>query len=383
MNSARSNSLLGVAVTLLLAASAPALASPASAAAGGSGAAAPVSIATVSRGDMSVRIPALGTVTPLATVTVKPRLSGELVEIGFTEGQLVRPGDFLAQIDPRPYQLAVSQAEGNLRRDQALLARSRLELKRLKEGGTPDLDLQKATVEQYLGAVEADEAAVAGAKLTLEHTRIVASVTGRTGLRQVDQGNYVSPTDASGIVVITQLQPITVILPLPEDIIGQIATPLAARASLPVIIYDRSDSTKLAEGKVLTLDNQIDTTTGTVKLRAIFDNADGALFPNQFVNVRLVVDTLHDQLLIPASAVHRGAVNGVPGSFVYLVDTKESTVSVRTVQLGVADGEHVSVTGGLSAGDVVVTGDGSSLRDGAKVLLPGTPTAQQGQHARG
>jgi multidrug efflux system membrane fusion protein len=348
-----------------------------------------VSVATVEDGDIPVRIPALGTITPLSTVTVKTPINGQLVKIGFTEGMLVHTGDFLAQIDPRPYQAALDQAEGNLRRDQALLANARLDLKRyedlLKDGGIPSqqVDTQKATVAQDVGTVETDEASVASAKVNLGYTHIVSPTTGRVGLRQVDQGNYVTPGDVNGIVVVTQLQPITAIFPVPEDNVSQVSRRLTAGATLPVVAFDRSNQGKLAEGKLLTLDNQIDTTTGTIKLRAIFDNKDGALFPNQFVNVQLVVDTLHDQILMPSGASHRGAPNGVIGDFVYLVNKADSTVSVRTVQLGVSDGERVVVTQGLAAGDIVVTEGGDRLRDGARVLLPGAPLPKPGEPPAG
>jgi multidrug efflux system membrane fusion protein len=341
-----------------------------------------VAIATVSSGDIPIRLPALGTITPLATVTVKTQISGQLQKIAFTEGQLVHQGDFLAQIDPRPYQAALNQADGNLKRDEALLGDAKLDLKRyqdlLKQDGisAQQVDTQKALVAQYTGTVEADEASLASAKVNLQYTHIVSPVTGRVGLRQVDQGNYVTPGDANGIVVITQLQPITALFPIPEDNVSQVSRRLTQGATLPVIAYDKGNTDKLAEGKLLTLDNQIDTTTGTVKLRALFDNQDGALFPNQFVNVQLVVDTLHDQVVMPTAAVHRGAPNGIPGTFVYLVDTKASKVSVRPVTLGTQDGERVAVTAGLRAGDVVVTEGGDRLRDGAQVLLPGAPPPQ-------
>jgi multidrug efflux system membrane fusion protein len=312
--------------------------------------------ATAVRGDMAIRLPALGTITPLATVTVKPLLSGQLTRLAFTEGQMVHKGDLLAQIDARTYQAVFDLARVTLKRDQALLEGAR------QEGG------QKAIVAQ--SAVEVDEAALAAAKVNLENTRIVSPVTGVVGLRQVDEGNYVTPADANGIVVVTQQQPITAVFSLPEDNLLPISRRMTAGGTLPVTAWDRSHQTKLGEGKLLALDNQIDTTTGTAKLRAIFDNKDGALFPNQFVNIELVVDTLHDQVVMPTAAAHRGAApNGVFGTFVYVVNTKTSTVSVRSVTLGTIDGDRVAVTAGLVAGDVVVTEGGDRLRDGAQVLL--------------
>jgi multidrug efflux system membrane fusion protein len=337
-----------------------------------------VGIATASMGDIQVRIPALGTVTPLATVTVKTQISGQLQKIGFREGQLVHAGDFLAQIDPRPYDAALLQAKGNLRRDQAQLADARTNLKRyedlIKEDAVAaqQLDTQRALVDQYEGTVESDKAQVSAAEVNLAYTHIVSPVTGRVGLRQVDAGNYVTPNDANGIVVITQLEPITAIFPIPEDNVAGILHRMNAGSALPVEAYDRSNSTKLAVGKLLTLDNQIDTTTGTIKLRALFDNHDGALYPNQFVNVQLLEDTLHDQIVMPNAAVRRGAPNGVVTTFVYLVKP-DSTVTVRPVTLGVLDGERVAVKEGLKVGDVVVTDGGDRLRDGATVALPGKP----------
>ena len=334
-----------------------------------------VSVAAATAGSIDVRIPALGTITPLATVTVKTQISGQLQKIAFQEGQLVHAGDFLAQIDPRPYEAALAQARGNLRRDQALLADARLDLKRFEELITEDsiaqqqLDTQRALVDQYTGTVESDQAMVNSAQVNLQYTHIVSPVTGRVGLRQVDPGNYVTPGDPNGIVVVTQLQPITAIFSVPEDNVTLLMQRLHAGATLTADAFDRSNSTRLAEGKVLTVDNEIDTTTGTIKLRALFDNQDGLLFANQFVNIQLRVNVLENQTIIPGSGVHRGAPQGVISTFVYLVNN-DSTVSVRPVTLGVSDGERVAITKGLKPGDVVVTEGGDRLRDGATVLLP-------------
>ncbi len=352
-----------------------------------------VSIATVGTGDIQIRIPALGTITPLATVTVRTQISGQLQKIVFKEGQLVKQGEFLAQIDPRPYEATLAQAQGNLRKDQSLLADAKLDLKRFEELIKEDsvaqqqLDTQRALVEQYEGTIEADQAQIKTAQINLAYCHITSPVTGRIGLRQVDEGNYVTPGDANGIAVVTQLQPITAIFAIPEDNVGAIMQRLHDGAQLQVEAYDRSNANKLAVGKLLTVDNQIDVTTGTVKLRAQFDNTDGKLFPNQFVNIQLLQDTLHDQTIMPTAAVHRGAPNGVNSTFVYRIKD-DSTAAVVPVQLGVADGETVGVVSGLSVGDVVVTEGGDRLRDGAEVELPAnTPihappkqTAATGRH---
>jgi multidrug efflux system membrane fusion protein len=347
---------------------------------GGQDIAVAVGTATVVNGDIQIRIPALGTVTPLATVTVRTQITGQLQKIAFTEGQIVHAGDFLAQIDPRPYEAALLEAKGNLRRDQALLANAKLDLQRyegmIKEDAVAQqqVDTQRALVDQYEGVVEADQGQIKSAEVNLQYTRIVAPIGGRVGLRQVDQGNYVTPGDANGIVVLNQLQPITVLFTIPEDNVPAIAALLQARRILKVEAYDKANNGKLADGRLLTLDNAIDTTTGTIKLRALFENKDGALFANQFVNVSLLQDTLHDQKIMPNSAVHRGAPNGVVTNFVYLVNP-DSTVSVRTVTLGVLDGERVAVLDGLQPGDVVVTEGGDRLRDGAPVVLPNAKPA--------
>ena len=349
---------------------------------GSQGANAPmaVAVATATSGDIAVKVPALGTVTPLATVTVKTQISGQLQQIAFREGQIVHQGEFLAQVDPRPYADALEQMQGNLRRDQALLANARVDQQRyqdiLAQGLIPaqQLDTQKALVQQYEGTVASDEAQVSTAKLNLQYTHIVAPVSGQVGLRQVDQGNYVTPGDTNGIVVVTQLQPVSVIFPMPEDNLPAIRQRLHDGAVLPVEAYDRADTIKLADGRLQSLDNEIDPTTGTIKMRALFDNQDGALFANQFVNVRLLQDTLKDQVIIPVAAVQHGAPNGVNSTFVYRVNP-DNTVAVRPVTIGTADGERVAITAGLKAGDIVVTEGGDRLRDGATVILPGPAAA--------
>jgi multidrug efflux system membrane fusion protein len=347
-----------------------------------------VSVATVASGDIQLRIPALGTVTPLATVTVRTQISGVMQKILFTEGQTVHQGDALAQIDPRPYEAAEQQMRGNLRRDQALLANAKLDSKRyeglVKEDAIAEqqLDTQRALVDQYQGTIESDEGQLKTASVNLLYTRITAPVTGRVGLRQVDQGNYVTPGDANGIVVINQLQPITVIFSIPEDNVSELMRRLHSGAALTVEAYDRTNSAKLADGKLLTVDNEIDVTTGTVRLRAQFENADGLLFPNQFVNVQLLQEVLQNQIIMPNSAVRRGAPNGVVSTFVYVVNP-DHTVAVRPVTLGVVDGERVAVTRGLTAGEVVVTEGGDRLRDGAEVQLPGTAGPAAAAHPAG
>ena len=254
---------------------------------------------------------------------------------------------------------------------------ARLDLKRYEDLITQDsvaeqqVDTQRSLVDQDVGTVASDEAQVKTAKVNLIYCHITSPVTGRVGLRQVDQGNYVTPGDTNGIVVITQLQPITAIFPIPEDNVTKVMQRLHDGASLAAEAYDRTNSTKLATGQVLTVDNQIDVTTGTVKLRALFDNKDNMLFPNQFINIQLLVDDLKNQVVMPNAAVHRGAPNGVAATFVYLVNA-DDTVSVRPVTLGVVDGENVGVTAGVTPGAVVVTEGGDRLRDGAQVSLPGS-----------
>ncbi len=321
------------------------------------------------QGDIPIAVNALGTVTPLATVTVKTQIAGQLQEIAFTEGQLVRKGDFLAQIDPRPYQAQLDQYMGQLARDKALLAAAEIDLRRYKilveqnSIATQQLDTQTSLVAQYKGAVETDKAQVDNAKINLVYCHITSPITGRVGLRQVDAGNYVQTSDTNGIVVITQLQPMTVVFTVPEDSIPAIMERTRSGNGLTVLTYDRNGSTKLAQGKLLTLDNQIDSTTGTVKLKAIFDNTDNVLFPNQFVNTVLQLDVLHGQITIPQAAVQRGSL----GTYVYVVN--DDTVSARQVKTGPASGDVISVTSGLKVGEKVVTDGLDKLRDGAKVTI--------------
>src|SRR6185437_15420938 len=323
----------------------------------------PVVSAAVAAGDMPITLDALGTVTPLATVTVRTQINGQLTQIAFQEGQHVKKGDFLAQIDPRPYQIALEQAEAQLAKDAALLKNAQLDLTRyqklLKQDSISQQqrDTQEYLVRQYEGTAKADEAQVATAKLNLSYCRIVAPVTGRVGLRQVDPGNYVQTSDANGIVVITQLQPISVIFTLPEDKLPAVARRVRQGATLNATAFDRSGTVKLDTGRLETIDNQIDTTTGTVKLRAIFDNAEQVLYPNQFVNIQLLVDTLTGADLVPNAAVQRGA----PGTFVYVVKPDE-TVAAQPVTLGPGDDQRIVVTKGLEPGQIVVVDGADRLK---------------------
>jgi membrane fusion protein, multidrug efflux system len=328
----------------------------------------PVLADTAQQGAIDITLDELGTVTPLATVTVRTQISGQLMKLLFREGQTVAKGDLIAEIDSRPYDLALAQMQGQLARDQALLKNAELDLARYKKLAAQDsiphqqFDTQDALVHQLQGTVMTDQAQVDNARLNVAYCHITAPVGGRVGLRQVDVGNYVQTNDTNGIVVITQIQPITVIFTVPEDEVPAIMRRLQAGATLPVIAYDRSRTVKLAAGQLSTVDNQVDTSTGTVKLRAQFENTDFALFPNQFVNVRLTVDTLSDTTIVATSAVQRGAA----GTFVYVVKP-DDTVTVRPVKLGPSEGERVAVESGLAPGEAVVVDGADKLRDGAKV----------------
>jgi membrane fusion protein, multidrug efflux system len=340
--------------------------------AGGGRNAGPMSIVpeVVGKGDIGVNINALGTVASLATVTVRTQISGYLMKIDFTEGNEVKKGDLLAEIDPRPYEAALAQAKGQLARDEAMLKGAQVDLARYQglaaQNAVPHqtLDTQVALVAQNQGTVEADKASVRSAEVNLAYCHIVSPIDGRVGLRLVDQGNYVTPGDTNGLVVITQLQPISVLFTVPEDNLQAIAKRTRAGAVLPVTALDRTGSAKIADGSMASFDSQIDPTTGTIKLRALFPNEDRLLYPNQFVNVRLLLDTHKDVTTISTAGIQRGA----PGTFVYLVNA-DSTVSVRPVKLGVTDGEHVEVLSGLAPGERIVIDGADKLRDGAKVVV--------------
>jgi membrane fusion protein, multidrug efflux system len=323
-------------------------------------------------GDVRVILNELGTVTPLATVTVQTQINGQLTEVGFTEGQLVKKGDFLAQIDPRPYEYLKEQYEGQLARDQGLLAQAQMDRKRYETLAQQNsiarqqAEDQVFVVQQYAGAVKQDQGLVDAQALNISYCRILSPITGRVGLRLVDPGNYVQTTSSTGMAVITQLQPISVVFSVPEDELPDIAPQFAAGTPLLVTAYDRSNLRQLAVGKVSAIDNQIDTTTGTVKVRAQFDNESNTLFPNQFVNVRLLVKTLQNVVTVPTSAIQRGA----PGAYVYVINA-DNTVSVRQVSTGPVDGNVTAINSGLSAGDRVVTDGTDRLRDGLKVTIAG------------
>jgi membrane fusion protein, multidrug efflux system len=331
----------------------------------------PVGVATAKSGDMPVTLSGLGTVTPLATVTVQPQISGYLMSVGFAEGQHVKKGDFLAQIDPRPYQVALELNLAQLAKDQASLKGAEIDLKRYNtlaaqnSIATQTRDDQIYTVAQDKAQVQVDQANVDTEKLNLVYCHITSPVTGRVGLRQVDPGNYVTPTSsATGIVVVTQTEPISVIFTLPEDSLPEVLKQWHAGVELPVTAYDRTGTVKIATGKLETIDNQIDPTTGMVKLRAIFPNTDESLFANQFVNAKILVHTLSNVALVPTAAIQRGA----PGTFVYKV-TPNRTVAVQKVTLGPTDGETVAVLSGLEPGDQVVDDGTDRLKAGAKITI--------------
>jgi membrane fusion protein, multidrug efflux system len=357
----------------------------------------PVGVSQITTGDMPVQLMGLGTVTPMATVTVQTQINGVLTAVGYKEGQIVQKGQFLAQIDPRPYQIALEQAQGALAHDTGLLNQAKSDLQRYVA-----LDRQNAIakqtvtdqeflVQQDQGLVLEDQASVNTQKLNLVYCHIVSPVTGRVGLRLVDPGNYVQTSSATGLVVLTQLQPITVIFVLPEDQIQAVSQETGGGARLAVTAFDRNQERVIAQGVLTTIDNTVDTTTGTVKLRATFPNENLALFPNEFVNAQLLLKTLKNAIEVPVRAVQTGA----PGSFVYLVRPNR-TAHVQVIKTGVTDGDFTQVLSGLKPGDTVVTDGAGLLREGAKVRVmpngsaapvqvnngPGAPPGQQPQNAR-
>ena len=340
----------------------------------------PVVAAPARKGNIDVRIDALGTVTPRNMVVVHSRVDGQLLGVGFREGQVVKKGEMLAQIDPRPFEVQLTQALGQMARDQAQLKNAQVDLERYRTLLTQDsiskqqVDTQEALVRQYQGAVQSDQGAIDNAKLQITYARIVAPISGRVGLRQVDPGNMVHASDSNGLVTITQVQPITVIYPVPEDNVPRIVKRVQSGQEVAVEAFDRSGKNKLATGRLLTFDNQIDTATGTVKLKAEFPNQDAALFPNQFVNVRMAVETRQDVTLVPSAAIQRGA----PGTFVFLVKQDQS-VGMTPVKLGATEGENTEVQSGVDPGNLVVVDGADKLRDGSKVELVDPNARRAGQ----
>jgi membrane fusion protein, multidrug efflux system len=334
-----------------------------------------VGAAKIGTGDIRETMSGLGTVTPLATVTVQTQINGQLVSVGFKEGQLVHKGDFLAQIDPRPYQAALDQAEGALTHDQGLLEQAQSDLVRYQKLGKEDsIALQQVADQEFLvkqdqGTVATDKATIETDKLNLTYCHIVAPVTGRVGLRLVDPGNYVQTTSSTGLVVLTQIQPISVIFELPEADVQPIWQQVRAGKTLSVSAYNSSDATLIATGTLESVDNEIDTTTGTIKLRATFPNTDETLFPNQFVNARLLVRTLSGVTVAPVAAIQHGA----PGAFVYLVKP-DGSVAVQVVKTGVTDDDRVQILSGLKPGDIVVVDGADRLREGSKVRITADAT---------
>ncbi len=330
----------------------------------------PVVAALAMRGDVPVYLDGLGSVAAYYTVTARTRVDGQIMKVYFSEGEFVHKNDLLAEIDERPFRVQLEQAEGQMAKDQASLADARLDLERyrtlLSEDAIPKqlLDTQIATVGQFEGAVKADQAAIDNARLQLTYSRITSPIDGVVGLRLVDPGNIVHASDAGGLLVITQVQPITVIFTLPEDSVGPVLEKLRAGARLKVDAYNRDKSRKLASGHLMTTDNEIDQNTGTLKLKAEFENRDNTLFPNQFVNVRLLVETRRSQVIVPTVSIQRGS----QGTFVFVI-SPDGTVAARRVSAGIAEGNNTSIDNGLSVGEMVVTEGAENLQPGSKVAV--------------
>ena len=329
----------------------------------------PVETSTAQKGDMELYLKQLGSVTALYTVTLHCRVDGELYKVAFTEGQMVKQGDLLAEIDPRPFQVQLKQAEGNLLRDQASLKVAQLDMDRYtallgsRSVTQQQVDAQKALIQQSEGAIKTDEGLIESSKLNLKYCRITAPIDGRIGLRTVDPGNIVHANDVTGLAVIAQLQPITMIFTIPQDDIARVQTKVNAGDPLIVDAYDREFTSKLATGKVLAIDNQVDVTTGTVRIKAIFGNEDNMLYPGQFVNARLLVDVRHDAVIVPSAAVQRGPNNS---TFLYVVKPDES-VELRNVALGPSESDMSVIESGVDPGDVVVVNGVDKLQPGTKV----------------
>jgi membrane fusion protein, multidrug efflux system len=336
--------------------------------AGGGNFVVPVVVAAAHRGDLPVYFNGLGNVTAYNTVTVRSRVDGQIVNVAFKEGQYVHEGDLLVQIDPRPFQVQLEQAQGQLAKDLAQRKDAQVNLERFqllfKEGVIPQqqLDTQAALVGQFDGAITSDQSQIDNAKLQLSFSHVTAPISGRVGLRLIDPGNIVHATDPNGLVLITQLQPIAVLFSLPQDQLPQVNAKLRAGVQLTVEAFNRDNTEKIATGKLLTIDNQIDTTTGTYRLKSVFDNSDNALFPNQFVNVRLFVDTKHDLTIVPSPAIQRGP----QGTFVYIVGS-DNTARIRPVTIALTTGNSIGLSSGLDGGDVVVIDGQDKLQDGTRV----------------
>jgi len=330
----------------------------------------PVVAVETKKADFNVYLTGLGSVTPVNTVTVRTRVDGQLIEVLFREGQIINGGELLARIDPRPFEAQLTQAEGQVARDVAQLKNAQLDLERYRMLWEQDsvskqvLDTQEALVRQLEGTVKADQGQIDSAKLQLVYCQILSPISGRVGLRLVDPGNIVHVTDTNGLVVITQLQPITVIFPIPEDSLPRVLAKLKADVQMPVEVYDRDMKQRLATGSLLTVDNQIDPNTGTVRLKAVFPNEKNELFPNQFVNARLLVDVVRGVTVIPAPAIQRGS----QGTFVYVVKA-DRAATVRAITVGEIQGGEVSVKTGLSPGELVVVDGADRLREGTRVEL--------------
>jgi multidrug efflux system membrane fusion protein len=349
---------------------------------GGGGAVTPVVGARARRGNIGVYDPGLGNVTPIYTDTIKSRVDGQLMSVNYREGEIVQKGDLLFEIDPRPYEAALTQAEGNLARDQALLANARIDQARYEllvpQKAVPEqmLATQKATVAQYGGIVKTDQGQVDAAKVNLAYCHIPAPITGLVGLRLVDPGNIVHATDTNGLVVITQMDPISVIFTLEEGLLPEVLQRMRAGQKLEVDAYGRDNNKKLAQGTLTSVDNEIDQTTGTVRMRATFDNKDNSLFPSQFVNVRMLVQQKNGVVLLTTAAIQRNS----NATFVYLVQP-DSTVTVRNIQVGTTEGDETEITSGLAPGDVVVMTGTDKLQEGSKVnvqVLGDQPQPQKG-----